>query len=730
MKKTFLCAALFLAFCGGLNAQCFLPLACPTAPITICDTTANNHQFWNDSLFFDPVISSHDLGDAPTQLAMQIVDTCSTGNVGSVTAYFVLRFDLDGDGIFETAVSSKALPGTDIVNFGNANNPNFTGGIARHFDTRPVPTEQKYGFALEQTVQGNVTTARVRWATAAAPNDYVDPQLPFGLYRIDWYFEHLDSMNWDYQHCNYVCTIKDCQAPTVACQNNKTVNLPPTQLVQVKAIDFTPSAEDNYTPTPQLQYGLRQAGTGTGFPLDGNGNPVTKRVFGCADLGVHPIEVWARDQAGNASFCTVQLTVQDSVNNCGPHSFNLCAIHQCDGQPVPEVLFEVSGSSNAVPPFTLVMLLDSTGCGTSFSNALPIASNVSVVPNKDDHPLEGVNTLDLVLITRQVLGVELLDSPYKLIAAAASKSGAVLSYDVAELRKLILGIYQELPNNTSWRFVDTSFVFPNPANPFQTVFPESTPAAPFLSNVHKSFYGMKIGDVNCTALQPLEQPPVVDAITIPNLDLQANDIVEVPVTFLQGHDYYGFQFGLHYDPALVQVLSMTPGVGTPDNFNVFASQVKVSWSAPALTTFLPDEPLFYLHIQALAPLHLADAFTLDTVDIRPQAYSNLVSDSLVGLQFVVGMVATTEPGAVRQIFTPQPNPTTAGVRIPVRLDQSANITVEILDGQGRLLYRQEQSGNAGAQWLEVPASAFPQAGLYFWRIQAGELFGAGTILRQ
>ena len=71
------------------------------------------------------------------------------------------------------------------------------------------------------------------------------------------------------------------------------------------------------------------------------------------------------------------------------------------------------------------------------------------------------------------------------------------AYSVQEIRKLILGVYQELPANTSWRFVEGSFVFPNPQNPFQTVFPESAAGSP---SINANFKGVKIGDVNCTAL--------------------------------------------------------------------------------------------------------------------------------------------------------------------------------------------------------------------------------------
>ena len=36
-------------------------------------------------------------------------------------------------------------------------------------------------------------------------------------------------------------------------------------------------------------------------------------------------------------------------------------------------------------------------------------------------------------------------------------SGSLTTFDVVELRKLILGIYQSLPSANSWRFIDKDF---------------------------------------------------------------------------------------------------------------------------------------------------------------------------------------------------------------------------------------------------------------------------------
>ncbi len=141
MEKTFLFIYLLLGLQISLSAQCLSLPACPTSAQTFCDTTENNIYYWKDSLFFDPVIQSHDLGETPTGLSMQLVDTCGAGDV---QVSFVLLLDLDGDGVRETAISSDSLPGAGLVYYGNAANPNYTGGDSTDFSIRVlVPNESK-----------------------------------------------------------------------------------------------------------------------------------------------------------------------------------------------------------------------------------------------------------------------------------------------------------------------------------------------------------------------------------------------------------------------------------------------------------------------------------------------------------------------------------------------------------------------------------------------------------
>jgi hypothetical protein len=127
-------------------------------------------------------------------------------------------------------------------------------------------------------------------------------------------------------------------------------------------------------------------------------------------------------------------------------------------------------------------------------------SNVEIRPFLDRDVANGVSTLDILLIQRHILGVQLLDSPYKLIAADANKSASISAADLVEIRKVILGKSESFVNNTSWRFVARNYEFRNPTTAFSENFAESILlSAPIVELYNLDFYGIKIGDVNGSA---------------------------------------------------------------------------------------------------------------------------------------------------------------------------------------------------------------------------------------
>lgn len=178
---------------------------------------------------------------------------------------------------------------------------------------------------------------------------------------------------------------------------------------------------------------------------------------------------------------------------------------------------------------TLFSICDQQGY---YEISVPVGANVIVRPSGSSLPLNGVTTYDVVLLTRHYLNAELLDSPYKIIAADANNDGVLSVADSLEFRKLILGIYSELPNNDSWRFVRLDYVFPDPFNPFP--FPEIATLANVTDPVgNLDFVAIKIGDLNGTAIINGPPAPVYWATTVLSGHVRADGNADCVVDSLE-----------------------------------------------------------------------------------------------------------------------------------------------------------------------------------------------------
>jgi len=78
----------------------------------------------------------------------------------------------------------------------------------------------------------------------------------------------------------------------------------------------------------------------------------------------------------------------------------------------------------------------------------------------------------------------------------------------------------------------------------------------------------------------------------------------------------------------------------------------------------------------------------------------------------------TFPASGTLAAAPQPNPTLGPVWFGIYLPEPSTLHLEVFDTGGRRVYADRWPGQAGAQQVELPATALPIAGIYFWRITA------------
>ncbi|MCB9306977.1 MAG: proprotein convertase P-domain-containing protein [Lewinellaceae bacterium] len=684
----------------------------PDTTLIVKDQSLNLNDLWNETYWYDDATDIHDLGEGPSGLTAVAYDLCSGTNVD---IRFLLFLDLDGDGSQETVVNSASLPGYNNVQFGNAANPNYSGGESRAFDERAVPANEKYGFALQTAVTGNKKTATVCWNTQAQPNDYKTPELPYGKHRIRWILSD-GCGNESYRE--HAFEVKDSKAPTVVCLNGLSVNIASQQSVNLWATDFLNYAEDNYTPptsfnaTPNLlQFAIRKSGQGAGFPADTLGNPINGISYSCDEIGVQEVELWAMDLDGNAGYCSTFVEIQDNDGLCTPDSYITVAgaLKTETGDGVEDALVNIQANALNMTAYS-----DDQGQYT-FANQVPLGSDYTITPVKDDNPLNGVSTYDLVLISKHIIGLEPLSSPYKMIAADANRSNSITTFDIVELRKLILGIYNELPGNTSWRFVDKDFIFSQSTNPFVDTIPELIQVPGAMSDLLSGdFVGVKVGDVNGTAVANAlvsadDRTAGTLLFDLEDRNVRAGEVFEV--RFKAAEAVQGFQFTLVIDGLEVAGIEEGDRVGA-DNFGVFAD---------ALTVSIDGADAFAVNFRAKKPGRLSDMLKLSGHITRAEAYlpaeaPEKASTLGIALRFR-DQHGTTVSGMGFELYQNQPNPFVHKTLIGFHLPEATEAALTVFDETGRVLFMQKGEYAKGYNAVNIDRSLLNATGVMYYKLE-------------
>jgi hypothetical protein len=328
----------------------------------------------------------------------------------------------------------------------------------------PTPVAEGCGSQLLVTVTGNLGTV------LGAPVSL----LP-GQYNVN--YKVTDECG-KMQTCSTSFVVLDTIVPTITCKNNHLVTIGSNCSVEVSIADLIVTASDNCSNSPAL----------SGHP----DSLVQSIMYGACEIGSQVVEVWATDQSGNANHCQATLIVQGGANcDCNPVLGG--KIETDVGPDVANVKVAITSTTD----FFAEVRTNNTG---NYLSDIVTGGDYIITPSLDTLPSNGVSTFDMVVIRRHILGTDTLETPYKIIAADANNSGSVTTFDMVEIRKLILTINDDFPNNSSWRFVDANYVFPNPLNPFSTPFPEFIRVDDVTQDhLNVNFIAIKVGDVNGSA---------------------------------------------------------------------------------------------------------------------------------------------------------------------------------------------------------------------------------------
>lgn len=532
--------------------------------------------------------------------------------------------------------------------------------------------------------------------------------------------------------CTTSVTVIEDEAPNVACIQSFSATLMPLPTggatVSIPAASFVVSSDDNCTPTNLLKYTANRPNDGTvGVPT------LTDVFFDCYDAGsAAVVQVWATDLQGNSTFCTTVVTIQDNGNHCDGQTQEddgmiAGGVITEDGEDVESVMINISGDNQN-------MVYTGIDGGFMFED-LPLGYDYSLIAQNNEDMLNGVSTLDLILIGKHILGIQLLSSPYKMIAADVDRSGHISTLDIIKLRKMILHIDEQFPNgNTSWRFVDAAYVFPDPTNPFSSYFPEIFNVNNLDgSEMHADFIGVKIGDVNGSATpnsftggddtDNRNSTPL--NINVTNKDIQAGDVFEVAFEAEYMNEWMGYQFTLEFDPELIEleeILSADlPNVYPEENFHIVEKTpgvINVIWNEYGEGGSNGKSTLFSLVCKAKKNAAVKEMFYMSSRMTKAEAYTQDGVQNPTTLNFI-NAEAIQEVSSSFELFQNRPNPWTNETIIPFQLDPGGQASLSIYDMAGKLVYHVADNYSEGYHEINISRDDLPAIGLFYYTLESG-----------
>jgi len=557
----------------------------------------------------------------------------------------------------------------------------------------------------------------------------IEKELPIGTYNLEYAL---------YDKCgnviNFVTTIvvEYCKAPTAYCLNGLAVSLNEHGNVELWASDFAKDVSNACIEDVALSFSATD--------LD-----MTNITLCCEDVGIVQVDIFFTTVGadGNVpehegqeivrqSVCTSMISVQDNGNVCANNDMGCDAkvdnivengnralisgsISRPDDAMISNVSVELEGSNEMV---------NTDGEGLYAFPSMPVGGQYVVSPQKSDDPVEGVSTLDLVLIQKHILGLRNLDSPYKYIAADVNSDEAISALDIVSLRKVILGLTNEFPNNNVWNFINKEYSFFDDLNPLSESYTGRYEINPLNDDMNIHFFAIKTGDVNYSAevngIRNTESRSTDEfQLTLGDTRTKSKGKVNVPFLVSQNITLDGYQFTIDFDNTYLSLTDIKvgkSGILNDENFGIHAEQgqITVSWHTSEAQSFNAREELFTIEFDnymVSGSNTISDLLSLSSSITKAEAYL----DNEV-LEVVMSDTKTTSFDGF-ELYQNTPNPFTDKTNISFEVPHSGDVSLVIHSVNGQVIYQIDKYYSAGKHNVELSKENLDYSGVLYYTLQ-------------
>lgn len=346
--------------------------------------------------------------------------------------------------------------------------------------------------------------------------------------------------------------------------------------------------------------------------------------------------------------------------------------------------------------------------------------------NKEDAYKNGLSVADLILMRRHLTGDPLLASPYQLLAADVNNTGDISIADLLSMRKVLIGVEEGYPNSAPWLFLNNSFVFSDPQNPFaEKEDAQELIVKPLEIDHVFDVRGVKLGDLNGTVKvngliesEIRNNEPLVMEVLDRHWD--AGETVEVTLQSPNIQDFAGFQFTFQYD---LDVLTLTE-IRTEDielvdgvNYVHVPAKGSVAMAMDWNGVLNANTKAMTLVFKAVRKGNLTNVIHLNGGLIVPEAVSQDLDITNVMLRIRKDNVSneTKEPFV---LFGNQPNPFTGETVISFDLPEGGDVMLTVYDLSGRKLLERNGYYFKGYNQLSINRTELGATGLMIYQVSS------------
>ncbi|MFZ1807826.1 MAG: T9SS type A sorting domain-containing protein, partial [Cyclobacteriaceae bacterium] len=449
---------------------------------------------------------------------------------------------------------------------------------------------------------------------------------------------------------------------------------------------------------------------------NGTGGGTSGYVF--TSVGVKNIRADVTDGHHNSDWCMTELKVICNGVGCpaGSGSNIEGTVKTAQDQAVSNVAVSIDANITEFPK--TVNTNETGGYEIKVANGL----DYQVTASKGGDYLNGVSTLDLVMIQRHILGFESLTSPYKLIAADANNDGKVTASDLTELRKLILGVTSELPKNTSWRFAVKGQSI-NASNPFPFVEKISIENLS-IDKTGQDFVAVKIGDVSGNVSTNVSNPNLESriaekvAMAVTEGTIAAGETVAIPVTAARFDEVYGYQFTMKLNGASYVGVQAGAIDVNANNVGVIANNViTMSFASMESVSVKEHEVLFTIIVKANKAGKVSEVLGLNSSVTKTEAYVG--AEMHVG-QLSLGVRTITETEEGIELFQNEPNPFIGRTTISYIMPADAPVVITVYDINGKVIAVRKADAIKGLNSEVFTTAQLGVSGVLYYKLESGD----------